>query len=169
MKKLSKHACLFVMVFSTMAGHAAAQSPDQLLLTIKDTVRTLADLDVAVDISRVDGKEFSFPATVSFGSAADTRSLLTYLVEKHNGEEYKPFSCSWRVNQAMRWRQEESKPMKYLGLTVSGVLSEISCLAPGSYRLKVFYDARRKKDALAVREGSLQSEWRYFYLAKTVE
>lgn len=160
---------VIVIALCGLANRTAAQSPDQLLLTIKDTVSTLADLNVTVDISRTDGKAFSFPATVSFGSAADTQSLLTYLVEKHDGNDYKPFSCNWRVNRAMRWRDEENKVVTYLGLSVSGVLSEISCLVPGSYRIKVFYDARRKKAALAVREGSLQSEWRYFYLAKAVE
>ncbi len=169
MRNTQPYTRLLVIALILFSKQLSAQSPDQLLLNIKDTVKTLADLNVSVDINRVDGKEFSFPQTVSFGSATDTKSLLTYLVEKHDGDEYKPFSCSWRVNQSMRWRNEENKPARYLALTVSGVLSEVSCLVPGNYRIKVFYDSRRKKDGLATRDGSLQSEWRYFYLTKSVE
>lgn len=157
-------AFLFCAVF------CLAQTPDQLTISIKDTVRTLSDLTVSVEVSRIDGKEFSFPGLITLGSTVDTKSLMTYVLEKYDGDQYQPFSCAWKVKENQQWRkQSESRMGTFINFSVSGILDEVACITPGSYRLKVYYDARRKKDAVSTMEGSLQSEWRYFVLTKSVE
>src|SRR5215471_12388346 len=151
----------FVVIFIT---NSFSQSPDKIVIKMKDTIRNLKDCVVKISLSRNDHQSFFFPK--EFMINEDGRPVdLIILMEKLEKGKFQYYMCNKSFCSLYALKGDSVILEKYDQLTITDSLDCLMCLEHGTIRLKVEYNMRRIDGVIEPPDNiKAISNWVTFYV-----